>query len=277
MAHGRSYHELVGAKMRPYVIHGTPWHHWIGGARALHYLCNTINLIGGEAYIATDEVSGYLDTPVITRSEMDGLGHFIAVYPEMVEGNPYGAPTVVRWLLHRPDYFGPAVSYSEGEHVYAWSKLIQPPGADWLWVPTVERDLFNTRYQYSREGYCYYEGKGTGECIGAIDLSHENVPTREELAGILKRSLFMYSFDPYTLLYWEAGLCGCPSVLIPTHEFTREQFKASEYGLAGIAWGYGEMGRALDTVGEREAVYEAVVEKVYNEVLLAFIEETQYG
>jgi hypothetical protein len=127
----------------------------------------------------------------------------------------------------------------------------------------VEWELFSPAPRYERKGACYYVGKGPGDTLdlgatGAINLTYENVPTREELAGILKRSDLFYCYDNYTLLLWEAGMCGCPTVLIPSGEFTREQFAASEIGLEGIAWGVegGEIERARETVHKRYQLYE---------------------
>jgi len=268
--------------VRPYVICGRPWRHWVGGYRALHYLCDALNRAGCRAYIAHDETSGYLQTLSIAEMEISGLGDFVAVYPERVEGNPYGAPTVVRWLLHRPGAHGEPKAFTDGELMYAWSELIRPEGVGLLWVPTVEAELFDTQRQYEREGACYYVGKGAGDTLGlgktdAINLSRENVPTREELAGILKRSELFYCYDNYTLLLWEAGMCGCPAVLVPSGEFTREQFKASEYGLEGIAWGAeeGEIARARATVMARYNLYLRMRARSLHRLIPEFIERTQ--
>lgn len=268
--------------MRPYVVCGRPWKHWVGGYRALHCLCHVLNAFGHEVYVTTSRTSGYLDTPSIPKERISDLGNFVAVYPEREAGNPYGAPVVVRWLLHRPEALGDRKRFGEEELVYAWSELVRPEGAGLLWVPTVEEELFNTKYRYEREGTCYYVGKGEGDTLGlgdagATDLSQENVPTREELAGVLKRSDVFYCYDNYTLLLWEAGLCGCPTVLVPSGEFSREEFAVSEYGLDGIAWGAGprEMARARATVGKRHRLYREMIARSYWELVPAFVEETQ--
>jgi hypothetical protein len=247
-------------------------------------LCHTLNAIGQTAYVATDEVSGHLRTPSISEEEIAGLGDFVAVYPERVEGNPYDAPVVVRWLLHRPGAHGKAREFGDSELVYAWSNLVRPEGAGLLWVPTVETELFNTRRRYEREGTCYYVGKGDGDAFGLGEsgstcLSHENVPTREELAGILKRSGLFVCYDNYTLLFWEAGLCGCPAAVVPSGEFSREAFEAW-YGLDGIAWGYSsdEVKRAKETVDNRSTGvfrYYRLRYEAYNYGLPEFIKRTQ--
>ncbi len=267
---------------KPYVIYGKPWRHWIGGYRALHHLCHELNQQGELAFIAHEETASHLFVPSISEEEIRDLGSFVAVYPERVAGNPYGAPTVARWLLHQPGALGGQCEFGEGEIVFAWSELVRPEGVPLLWVPTVETGLFNTTRVYPRSGTCYYVGKGEGDTLGlgqtgSQDLRVEEVPTREELAGILKRSELFYCYDNYTLLLWEAGMCGCPAAVIPGGDYTREQFEASEYGLDGIAWGPSEdeIARARSTVGRRARLYAQMKMRAQMELVPRFVEMTQ--
>ena len=43
---------------------------------------------------------------------------FIVLYPEIVDGNPLQAQFVVRWLLHRPNFFIKDTRFSENEMVF---------------------------------------------------------------------------------------------------------------------------------------------------------------
>ena len=178
----------------------------------------------------------------------------IAVYPERVAGNPWRARTVVRYLLHEPGYFGGPTEYDDSELIYAFSRLVLPKGLPddrVLWVPTIETRLFNAHglppylgSDRSKDGPgCFYVGKGRDlprvpETEGMLELTLENAPTRKKLAGILRSSRILYTYDDYTLLIWEARMCGCPVVVVPSH-VSKERFGRSEYGLNGIAWGGG--------------------------------------
>ena len=105
-----------------------------GGAIVLHKLCDVINSLGGEAYLAPFEDNyllnnhNYLKTittfllrrltnplrPFKTNpkfktqrllSDTYELGpEWVVIYPETVFGNPLNAKKVVRWLLNNPSH-----------------------------------------------------------------------------------------------------------------------------------------------------------------------------
>jgi hypothetical protein len=77
-----------------------------GGVMACHVLCHELNRLGYEAYVATEDVSGTLWTPMLTRKLV--LAHNktgrrpIAIYPELYLGNDFKCDRVIRYLLNRP-------------------------------------------------------------------------------------------------------------------------------------------------------------------------------
>ena len=74
--------------MGKYLIWTPDYRNNSGGIRALHRLCHLLNRRGQEAYVSNPIVNKdwntlYLDPKNITDD-------FIAVYPEIVWGNPFG-------------------------------------------------------------------------------------------------------------------------------------------------------------------------------------------
>ena len=96
--------------MRPYVI-VTPTWCVSSGVRVLHELCHELRLQGLEAWLLlTSDLSGsgpklnpQLHTPALNphfEREWPRLKQeAITVYPDGVDGNPFGAQRVVRYVL----------------------------------------------------------------------------------------------------------------------------------------------------------------------------------
>lgn len=205
---------------KPYIFFPKPYHHYSGGVRALHFLCHYLNEAGERAYMTAYPLNPRLNTPYlddVAARVMVDTEEAIVIYPERVKGNPYSAETVVRFLLHEPDYFDGSHLHGEDEIVVAFTEEVAPEGLESekiLNIPCIETDIFNQLSNYSeRVGYLYYVGKGeyTGEePVGSEELSVTNFKTREDVADALKRSKGLFLYDGYTLLDSEAKLCGCP-------------------------------------------------------------------
>ena len=87
--------------MKPFVV-WTPEQGYApesGGIKVLHWLCHELNQAGQKAYITSGNPGPCLNTPRWSG----GTDDFIAIYPEMVQDNPLGAKTVVRWILYKQE------------------------------------------------------------------------------------------------------------------------------------------------------------------------------
>ena len=77
-----------------------------GGIIACHVLCQELNRLGYEAYVAASDVSGTLWTPMLTReivrAHKKAGRRPIAIYPEVYIGNNLNRDRVIRYLLNRP-------------------------------------------------------------------------------------------------------------------------------------------------------------------------------
>ena len=215
----------------PYYIYGLDYRHSSAGIRLLHQLCHALNEIGQEAYIYCSIVNPELRTPRLTeevRQNHTQAGRKpIAVYPEVVIGNPFNLFTVVRYILNFPGHLGGDPHYEDSEMLFSCSRYFFRKGMkiDVLMIPPIDIKVFNNidnPYENSRQGTCFYAhkylSKGfqlTSEANGAIDLGQSNLLTPQEIAAILRKSELLYCYEPSNIAT-EAMLCGCPVVFVPT-------------------------------------------------------------
>ena len=178
--------------------------------------------------------------------ELCGAG-FVAVYPETVSGNPFGARTVVRWVLNRPGLLGGEAVYDSEELVFTYSEVYRPyisnTVAGRLYLPIIDHEIFwaPPSGSLSRALTCFYIGKsqwkeGIVDRAESLELTR-SWPDRSELGKILRRSRALYCFDNSTMLVYEALLCGCPVVVIPDGTQRWEDYLTLELGVDGISWG----------------------------------------
>ncbi len=136
----------------------------------------------------------------------------IAVYPEIVWGNPLGFRKVARWVLNVPGLLGGGRTYASGEAVFTWSPEYLS-GVPRLRFDSVDRSLFFADPQVVRDTICTFVYKG-GKCrdipeeAGAVKITRDWPAHREELAELLRRTRVLYSFDANSSLLDEALVCG---------------------------------------------------------------------
>lgn len=201
--------------MLPYVLCAPDYHHASAGIRATHRLVHELNEHGQRAYTAC------AGNPVWNEPTWQGGENCIVIYPEVVYGNPLGAPNVVRWVLNTPGYLGGDVTYDPREIVYTWSHRFTL--APLLTVNVMEHDLFYDNGHFRDTDACYM---GKGNYRGVSELADTRAlphitrspcwpSTRLELASLLKRTGTLYTYDDCTAVVDEALACGCRVVLLP--------------------------------------------------------------
>ena len=156
----------------------------------------------------------------------------IAIYPEIVPGNPFNCQQpdnpfncqlVVRWILQVPGMFGNQTAYAPSDFIFAYYKAFMPNGMKCdgeLFVSSIEPELFNNEGVEERKGGVYFVHKGwrtprIAETLNLPEIKGDFPPNRAELAKLLKRSEYVYTYDNSTSLSDEARLCGCPVIRIP--------------------------------------------------------------
>lgn len=197
-----------------YVIFAYPYTHASGGGKVLHRLCHELRLRGEDAYVTAEVTNPEWDTPT-WRDEM--TPDVIAVYPEIVRGNPLGAWHVARWVLNVPGKLGGDGAYAPSEMVFSWDPSFLD-GVPLLHLPAVETDIYRDRHE-PRSGALYFVGKGdSGAPPNASPVTLAMRLDRYALADALNRAEVLYSLDGVTAMAQIALLCGCPVVIVPTGE-----------------------------------------------------------
>jgi hypothetical protein len=212
-----------------YVVWSYDYSHASAGPKVLHRLCHELNQIGQEAYIG----NGYATNPEWDTPHGEVDADTTAIYPEIVTGNPWNAPRVVRWVLNTPGRLGGDRTYPASEQVFTYSPLFAD--APLLYLPAVEMDIYADR-GLPREGALIWAGKSrVTRHIEGRAITHAMRLDRYALADALNRAEVLYSFDTMSGMIDVARMCGCPVVVVPDGAFTYDDYDR-EIGWEGIGW-----------------------------------------
>lgn len=245
--------------MKPYSIYTPPFDVTSGGIRVMWGLYGWLLAKGQIAY-----VNAKYENP-----------NFVAVYPEIVKGNPTEAKTVVRYILAPPgEMMGSIDKPEEGDIVYSFSKFIYKVDDDHtMFLPILNTHLFKDQKR-KRTKTCVIVGKGIDTNLhpdNAIYIDRILAQDQQALADLLNECHVMYCYDYRTAMTEIARLCGCRVVIIPS-KFTKEEFAEYEPGMNGISWGDKEEVK-LDTEAFRDHYLSLI--KTFEKKLDLFIGETQ--
>lgn len=283
---------LFKTEKAPYYIFALDYIQQSAGVRALHYLCHALNESGQEAYVTCEKTAPQLRTPVLTEATMvqhHAAGRIpIMVYPEIVQGNPFGAQVVARWLLNKPGHIAGDTTFAADELIFTFDPIYLGDSlrGETLHIPTSDLTLFNNENNpddNSRQQVCFYAhkylaagGQLSPHSETAVSLGKEQKLSHAEIAAILRRSKLLYVYEP-TALVAEALLCGCPVSIVVTEYWRRH---AANHGYP-TDWGVvmddsaESLALAATKVGNYRAFYEDVVIKNGWEQIDRFIELTQ--
>lgn len=238
---------LFATQRAPFYILAPDFRHSSAGVRNLHYLCHTLNELGYEAYIAgASKTSIHLRTPLLDVATMER--HFragampVAVYPEIVSGNPLNLPVVARWLLNVPGHLGGEDQYHANDLIFYHLPWCLPEGltGQQLYLPSVDTRIFNNDdnpFDTQRSGFCRYAHKFLGfggkirpEHAAFQSLGHEIKLTPEEIAATLRRSEALYCYERSAIIQ-EATACGCPVICVPSSYWDIQPVEVAEPGI----------------------------------------------
>jgi hypothetical protein len=244
------------------------------GQKVMHRLCHELNEAGQKAYVAYPLRNPDWNTPYQPRPFPSYKRDWMAVYPEIIKGNPWRAPRVVRYVLNHPGKLWDSdKTYPADEIVYCYSELFNDiglPPERIMYLPAIELDIYQDHH-LPREGEVYYVGKGqkSRDLPGAVEITDDLKRDQHLLAETLNRATLLHCFDNATAMVRIALLCGCPVRIIPSGEYTREQYQP--YLGPGVGWdetpGPFDSGQIR---AEDEAAYAA-----FRERLQDFIRVTQ--
>lgn len=194
------------------------WKSHSAGVRSLHQLCHELNERGHLAFIPQGARNPKLKTPYLA----DGYGSYdlsemkmVAVYPEGVEGDPWKADVVTRWLLNTQNHY----SVRTDDLFFVFEPQYRIPGKDCrqLWMPMVDEEIFYDS-NLPRSGRCIYVNKYKGKITpehmdGSTDLSKIARGDKNALAAIFRSSEYLILYEE-SMMGMEAAFCGCPTVFV---------------------------------------------------------------
>lgn len=192
--------------------------HATAGQKALHRLCHELNLAGQQAFIGNRyAVNPDWDTP---HADAPLEGDWVAIYPEVVSGNPWRAPHVARWVLYFPGVLAGDRAYDPSEAVFTWSRLYLD-GVPVLQTPTIDLDIYR-ELDLPRVGALTFANKGRSDLLhvsgAAAPITLDLRLHPRALAEALNRAEVLYTTDAHTGMTDLALLCGCPVIVVPTGE-----------------------------------------------------------
>lgn len=274
---------------RPIVVNAPSFNETSGGAIVLHCLVDRLRRLGREAYVhplprrkkpppwprlAPRErwrawrlnrtwrrvaEENFVTHPAldVPRAPPGIMKEAVAVYPEIVPGDPLRSRRVVRWLLHKPGFFDPDVRFGRNELTFFYQHPFREGLADvdpdnLLQVRWIRDDVYFDR-GLPRAGACRLVRKGARTGMAAIPENDDAVLvdalSHEGKAEAFNRAKVLYSHDPYTMYLFYAALCGCVPVVLPQPGMSREQWRAREEDRWGVAYGEEEIPWAVETRG----------------------------
>lgn len=263
---------------RPIVVDCPPFHENSGGAVVLHTLVDQLRGLGVEAYAVSLEHDyadikspllralkrwnrrrrrgpfkshPSMDVPLATKEIIENA---IVVYPETRSGNPLQSPRVVRWLLHKPGFFGVDAKIGLNEEIFYYTAAY----VEGLKGIPNNRELsvgyFNESFYKNlglpRLGSCQMIRKGKYNehlTYKNNDLILLDGKTHEEISHIFNTTEVFYCHDPYTAYLYFAALCGCVPVVVPQPGLSSEDWRAGISIKHGIAYGEDEIEWARNT------------------------------
>lgn len=196
------------------VLAAVPYSDTSGGAMAIHRLCDVLLTHGVDcAMLPMDPRKFRTCDRYLSAVTGTITGDDLLIYPERVEGNPYGAKHVARWLLYHTDHV--KRRYGPRDVIVPYSAMFGKP--PFLTVLDSRLDLFQDR-GLPRGGTCWTMRKGTKQgwhpdhSVPGTEVPRGTSPG--ELADIFNRHKRFVSFDNATFLSEQAALCGCDSIVL---------------------------------------------------------------
>jgi len=203
----------------------------------------------------------------------------IAIYPEIVKGNPLGGSTIVRYILAPLGEMGlngepGPMEYDKSDLIYSFSKFIYETDNDHtMFLPIINTHIFKDQGK-KRFKKCVFIGKGENTYVhpkDCIEFDRRFAQNQQLLADFLNECQVMYCYDFRSAMMEVARLCGCRVVLL-SDKYPKSEYSKYEPGLNGISFGLDEE-VPLETKGFRK--HYLSLRRDFCRKLDQFIEDTQ--
>lgn len=279
----------------PYYIYALDYRETSSGICALHYLCHALNLEGFEAYVTGTFVRNeQLKTPLLTEEIVER--HLlqqripIAIYPEVVTGNPLCTKVVARYMLNREGVInGNRVEAESDDLFFYYSSAFTPTTSDQfdlLTLPMLDTDIFSIQpHQPPGARSLLYLNRIPASAVDFSTfpedlevLSMAAPLPLAELAKTLRQAKVLYAFE-LSSTCTIAMLCGCPVVMLDLPGY--EALGFSDKNLAILEGnGYArrdelsEIERARLTLPQVTQIYQRIEDQFWQQ-LAVFCGKTQ--
>lgn len=249
--------------MKPYVIVSPPYDPVSGGIKVMFSLYGHLLVRGYEVYM-----------------NQYPAGDVVAIYPEILAGNPVNAKTVVRYILNKLGVMssGQGEGLKEinpNEHNYYFSRLFGDTDPEhYMFLPAINLDIFKNQHK-TRNKRAVFVGKGEDLGLhkpGAIIVDRSLARNQQELADLLNECECIYQYDPVSAMSEVARLCGC-RVVMYNNTYSKEDYTTKyEPGAMGMSFGE-DTHEPLDSDAFR-SLYVGL-KAIFEEKLDKFITDTQ--
>lgn len=260
---------------KPYVVYTPTWNYPSSGVRTLHMLTHALNEIGEKAFVHPDNGEGWAANPAYNTplwlSHPEWLNYwqdnFIAVYPDIVKGNPLNAKYVVRYLLAPAGQYGGDSTFPDTDMI--WGAL-PSLAKNVLRIPVCDPKIFFDAESF-RKGSCFYSHKYDkihgNKLLPLTENMRRLSGSLEDISAILRTSKMCYLYEMSSILT-EAALCGCPVTLVRTPYFNTIDKDAM---MGNVVWSDGESVKITARFGEEYKHHVTNVPYYLKE----FVEKTQ--
>lgn len=246
-------------KFRFYML-APPYWHGSAGNVVMHELVSDVQALGYEARWVSFIPSADGQSDAYDWDAAHGIGDAdaVAIYPEIVIGNPLRARHVVRYVLNLPGALreGRTMQEDANDFLLAYSPrfcsnahgmltklVLLPEPAHW------DADEFEDR---SINATYVGKGRDLNECFlmpDSIEITRLDPPTREDLYDLLRQVKFFFSWDSVSAINFEAAMLGAVPILMSEAQIPFQ--KAIEEG----EWGQMPFGFLKRVGGELEVHY----------------------
>jgi hypothetical protein len=263
-------------KNRPYFILAPSYTHKSSGVRTLHLLCHALNSIGESAFLCpfgngsdVYKVNHSLSTPIVDADDDEA----VAIYPDIIRGNPLNKERVVRYLLGPTPWHG---EFAETDSIWGYTTSLAKKynTKNIILLPTFDRNIFHVKENkiFPRSGSCFYSHKYDkihgNKLLPVTDKSIriENMKP-DEVSEVLNRTEVCYVYEMSEIIV-NAGLCGCPVRLVRTPYFNNLD-EDIDFDFPHVSW---------DDTGEKVKTLGKSIEKIMEDFpyqLRRFVNDTQ--
>lgn len=246
-----SWPDLYAPLSHPYYILAPGYRESSSGIATLHYLCHALNLLGQEAYlVGKTRTKQGLRAPLLDEESKQEHGARIpiAIYPEIVEGNPLNTKVVVRYIMNKPGLLdGNDICAGPDDLFFYFHEMHhdgEMPFDGLLTFPVINKNLFHHPEEEveRKRSYLYLNRHPRSDVDFSLlpddieILSMETPLPLEELARIFQNAAVLYSYE-ISATCTMAILCGCPVLYIRGSEHSKLlDARKTDIGPNGWAW-----------------------------------------